>query len=121
MGYLADESEHDLVCSYEGDLTATVERECISPEQVKKQPFEIIKAANNGETDADLLSGAGFTAYLLSDLAVKEDGSYDFDSAEPVVIGGEWSDRNIYRRERTCLQHCPSLRHIPCPGNDHAP
>ena len=57
-GYLADESEHDLVCSYEGDLTATVERECVSLEQVKKQPFEIIKAANNGETDADLLSGA---------------------------------------------------------------
>ena len=87
VGYLADESEHDLVCSYEGDLTATVERECVSLEQVKKQPFEIIKAANNGETDADLLSGAGFTAYLLSDLTVKEDGSYDFDSAEEVVIG----------------------------------
>lgn len=87
VGYLADESEYDLVCSYEGDLTATVERECVSPEQVKKQPFEIIKAANNGETDADLLSGAGFTACLLSDLPAKEDGSYDFDSAEPVVIG----------------------------------
>lgn len=64
-----------------------MERECVSLEQVKKQPFEIIKAANNGETDADLLSGAGFTAYLLSDLTAKEDGSYDFDSAEPVVIG----------------------------------
>ena len=87
VGYLADESEYDLVCSYEGDLTATVERECVSLEQVKKQPFQIIKAANNGETDADLLSGAGFTAYLLSNLEVKEDGSYDVDSAEPVVIG----------------------------------
>ena len=87
VGYLADESEHDLVCSYEGDLTATVERECVSLEQVKKQPFQIIKAANNGETDVDLLSGAGFTAYLLSNLEVKEDGSYDVDSAEPVVIG----------------------------------
>ena len=87
VGYLADESEHDLVCSYEGDLTATVERECVSLEQVKKQPFQIIKAANNGETDADLLSGAGFTVYLLSNLEVKEDGSYDVDSAEPVVIG----------------------------------
>lgn len=87
VGYLADESEYDLVCSYESDLTATVERECVSLEQVKKQPFQIIKAANNGETDADLLSGAGFTAYLLSNLEVKEDGSYDVDSAEPVVIG----------------------------------
>ena len=99
VGYLADESEHDLVCSYEGDLTGTVERECVSLEQVKKQPFEIIKAANNGETDADLLSGAGFTAYLLSDLTVKEDGSYDFDLAEPVVIG-ENGATEIFTDER---------------------
>jgi uncharacterized surface anchored protein len=87
LGYLADENEHDLVCNYEGDLVATVERECTSLEQVKKQPFQIIKAANNGNTDAELLSGAGFTAYLVSSLTTKEDGSYDFDSATPVVIG----------------------------------
>lgn len=86
-GYLADEAEHELVCEYEGDLTATVERDCVSLEQVKKQPFQIIKAANDGSTDAGLLSGAGFTAYLVSSLKVKEDGSYDFDSADPVVIG----------------------------------
>lgn len=87
VGYLADEAEHDLVCNYEGDLVATVKRSCVSPEPVKKQPFQIIKAANNGKTDADLLSGAGFTAYLVSSLSVRTDGSYDFDSASPVVIG----------------------------------
>ena len=86
-GYLADEEEHDLVCNYEGDLVAEVNRDCLSLEQVMKQPFQIIKAANNGKTDADLLKGAGFTAYLASSLKVKEDGSYDFDSAKPVVIG----------------------------------
>ena len=86
-GYLADEEEHDLVCNYEGDFVAEVKRDCLSLEQVMKQPFEIIKAANNGKTDADLLKGAGFTAYLVSSLTVKEDGSYDFDSAKPVVIG----------------------------------
>lgn len=86
-GYLADEEEHDLVCNYEGDLVAEVKRDCLSLEQVMKQPFQIIKAANNGKTDADLLKGAGFTAYLVSSLKVKEDGSYDFDSAKPVVIG----------------------------------
>ena len=84
-GYLADEEEHDLVCNYEGDLVAEVKRDCLSLEQVMKQPFQIIKAANNGKTDADLLKGAGFTAYLVSSLKVKEDGSYDF--AKPVVIG----------------------------------
>ena len=86
-GYLADENEYDLSCDYEGDMTAEVKRECTSLEQVMKQPFQIIKAANNGKTDADLLKGAGFSAYLVSSLKVKEDGSYDFDSAKPVVIG----------------------------------
>ena len=86
-GYLADTEEHDLTCSYEGDMTAEVKRECTSSEQVIKQPFQIIKAANNGKTDADLLSGAGFTVYLKSSLTKKADGSYDFDSAKPVVIG----------------------------------
>ena len=31
--------------------------------------------------------GAGFTAYLVSSLTVKEDGTYDFDSVTP---GGTW-------------------------------
>lgn len=86
-GYLADAEEHDLTCSYEGDMTAEVKRECASSEQVIKQPFQIIKAANNGKTDADLLSGAGFTVYLKSSLTKKADGNYDFDSAKPVVSG----------------------------------
>ena len=86
-GYLADTEEHDLTCSYEGDMTAEVKRECTSSEQMIKQPFQIIKAANNGKTDADLLSGAGFTVYLKSSLTKKADGSYDFDSAKPVVSG----------------------------------
>ncbi len=99
VGYLADETEYDLVCSYEGDLVATVERDCISPEQVKKQPFQIIKAADNGKTDADLLSGAGFTAYLVSSLETKENGGYDFTSAVPVVIG-ENGATEIFTDER---------------------
>lgn len=30
-----------------------------------KQPFQVIKAANNGKTDANLLAGAGFSAYVV--------------------------------------------------------
>lgn len=85
-GYLIDESEYDLECSYEGDLVKTVERSTESSEQVMKQPFQVIKAANNGKTDADLLKGAGFTAYLKSSLKTNPDGSYDFASAKPVVL-----------------------------------
>ena len=87
-GYLLDETEYDLHCEYEGDLTAMVERNCVSLEQVKKQPFQLIKVSDNGEaTEAPLLKGAGFTAYLKSSLSVKEDGSYDFEAATPVVTG----------------------------------
>ena len=52
-GYLADENEYDLICDYEGENTAVIERSCTSPEQVVKQPFQIVKAANNGETHMD--------------------------------------------------------------------
>ena len=85
-GYLLDQEEHDVDCSYEGANVPAVERKAISKEDVIKQPFQIIKAANNGKTDADLLEGVGFSAWLVSDLKVKADGSYDFTSANLVVL-----------------------------------
>lgn len=86
MGYVLDPTEHDVDCTYEGATVPTVERTSVCKETVIKQPFQIIKAANNGKTDADLLQGVGFSAWLVSDLKVKADGSYDFDSARPVVL-----------------------------------
>lgn len=68
VGYLADTEEYDLECNDEGDLVQTVERTVTSLEDVIKQPFQVIKAANNGKTDADLLKGVGFSAYLESSL-----------------------------------------------------
>lgn len=89
-GYLLDEEEHDVVCDYEGDLVAEVSRSTTSAEQVIKQPFQLIKVSDNGDdTEAPVLSGAGFRAYLKSSLSVLEDGSYDFDSAEAVKIGSK--------------------------------
>ena len=85
-GYLLDETEHDVECSYEGGTVPTIERTVKSTELVMKQPFQIIKAANNGETDAELLKGAGFSTYLKSSLEKKENGSYDFSHAEPVIL-----------------------------------
>ena len=85
-GYLLDETEYDIDCAYEGDLVKTVKKTCTSKEQVIKQPFQVIKAADNGKTDADLLQGAGFSAYLISSLKTKSDGSYDFTGAKPVVL-----------------------------------
>ena len=85
-GYLLDEEEHDVNCDYEGDQVETVKRNTVSKEDVIKQPFQLIKAADNDKTDADLLKGAGFSAYLISSLTVKDDGSYDFTNATPIVL-----------------------------------
>ena len=86
VGYLLDEEEHDVNCNYEGDQVETVKRNTVSKENVIKQPFQLIKAADNDKTDADLLKGAGFSAYLISSLTVKDDGSYDFTNATPIVL-----------------------------------
>ena len=86
VGYLLDEEEHDVNCGYEGDQVETVKRNTVSKEDVIKQPFQLIKAADNDKTDADLLKGAGFSAYLISSLTVKDDGSYDFTNATPIVL-----------------------------------
>lgn len=86
VGYLLDEEEHDVNCNYEGDQVETVKRNTVSKEDVIKQPFQLIKAADNDKIDADLLKGAGFSAYLISSLTVKDDGSYDFTNATPIVL-----------------------------------
>lgn len=86
VGYLLDEEENDVNCDYEGDQVETVKRNTVSKEDVIKQPFQLIKAADNDKTDADLLKGAGFSAYLISSLTVKDDGSYDFTNATPIVL-----------------------------------
>ena len=88
VGYLLDEEEHDVVCDYEGDEVAEVSRTATSAEEVIKQPFQLIKVSDNGEdTEAPTLESAGFTVYLKSSLPVDSKGNYDFDKAEPVVIG----------------------------------
>lgn len=102
-GYLLDENEYDLDCADEGDLVKTVRKSALSKEQVMKQPFQVIKAADNGKTDADLLSGVGFSAYLASTLTQNPDGSYDFTDAEPVVIA-EDNQTEMFTDERGYAQ-----------------
>ncbi len=106
-GYLLDEEEHDVVCDYEGDLVTEVSRSTTSKEQVYKQPFQMIKVSDNGEdTEAPLLEKAGFTVYLKSSLSVKADGSYDFDSATPVVIGAN-GETQLFTDEKGHLVTIP--------------
>ena len=87
MGYVLDPTEHEVDCTYEGATVPTVERTSVCKETVIKQPFQIIKAANNGRPMQIFCRELSFSAWLVSDLKVKADGSYDdFDSARPVVL-----------------------------------
>ena len=113
VGYLLDEEEHDVNCNYEGDQVETVKRNTVSKEDVIKQPFQLIKAADNDKTDADLLKGAGFSAYLISSLTVKDDGSYDFTNATPTVLT-EDGKTEMFTDERgyACSMPIPYGRYI---------
>ena len=82
-GYVLDEKEYDVACLWENDQTLTIEKSVTIGEQVKKQPFQLIKISQEGADDAPLLKGAGFTVYLLSELKMDEEGEYLLDEAAP--------------------------------------
>ena len=86
-GYVRDEQEHEIYLPYEGGASASVQREITLEEQVKKQAFQLIKGSDQGDAQPEALKGAGFSAWLLSDLDKKPDGSYDTAGAAPAVIG----------------------------------
>lgn len=83
VGYELVDDVYDVDLRYDNDSPGIITGKIISREQVKKQPFEIIKMSDKGE----LLSGAGFRVYLKSVVPVLSDGSYDFSNATPVTVG----------------------------------
>lgn len=114
-GYVKDEAEYEITFSAEmagrktdpgtdTDLTADptiIMRKAVVTEQVKKQPFQLLKVSNAGETNPKPLAGAGFSAWLISDLAQDEEGGYVTEGAAPVALGasGEtelFTDENGY-------------------------
>lgn len=101
-GYLLDETEYDVTLSYEGQEVEVVTATETVKEQVMKQAFQIIKISEDGEqTETDLVAGAEFTVYLISDLSKVKDGTlqpsngsaftaedftaYDFSKEKPAV------------------------------------
>lgn len=80
-GYLLDSTEYPVDASYEGQDVKIVHRDVTVRELVKKQAFELIKVGSDGEqTEADLLKGAGFKIYLISELKGIKDGSIKPDA-----------------------------------------
>ena len=101
-GYLLDETEYDVTLSYEGQEVEVVTAAERVTEQVMKQAFQIIKISEDGEqTETDLVAGAEFTVYLISELSQVKNGTlqpsngsafaaedftaYDFSEEDPAV------------------------------------
>lgn len=75
-GYLLDEMEYDATLIYEGQEKPIVVKALTVKEKVKKQAFQIIKISEDGDqTETDLVEGAEFTIYLVSNLSKVKDGT----------------------------------------------
>ena len=75
-GDLLDETEYPVEVSYEGQEVQIVHREVTVKETVKKQAFQLIKISEDGEqTETELVEGAGFKVFLISELSGVKDGS----------------------------------------------
>lgn len=100
-GYMLDENEYDIDCSVCDCTSEKVKAEKILTDRVKSQAFQLIKTGSEENSEQPLIKGAGFTVWLLSDLKIKENGEYDFDSAKPypaALDGGYeiFTDKNGY-------------------------
>lgn len=75
-GYLLDETVYPVNVNYEGQDVKIVHRDMTVVETVKKQAFQAIKISEDGEqTETDLIKGAGFKVFLISELAGVKDGT----------------------------------------------
>ena len=90
-GYVRDETEYEvkLAADQEPDTDGVIRCELTVADQVKKQPFQLLKVSNDGSTNPQPLPAAGFTAWLLSDLSKDATGNYVTEAITPVVLGSQ--------------------------------
>lgn len=91
VGYVRDDTEYEvtLTADQEPDADGIIRCELTVADQVKKQPFQLLKVSNDGSTNPQPLSGAGFTAWLISDLRKDTAGNYVTEGISPVVLGDQ--------------------------------
>ncbi|MCM1172901.1 MAG: SpaA isopeptide-forming pilin-related protein [Clostridium sp.] len=82
-GYVLDEAEYDIDCSVSDGTSEVIKAKRIVSDRVKSQAFQLVKVGGDRGDEQLLIEHAGFTVWLLSDLEIKENGEYDFNSAEP--------------------------------------
>lgn len=76
-GYLLDDTAYPVDVAYEGQEVKIVHKYLTVNETVKKQAFQLIKISEDGEqTETDLVAGAGFKVFLISNLSGVKDGTF---------------------------------------------
>lgn len=114
-GYLVDETRYDVTLSYGGQDVKVIRKDITVTETVKKQAFQIIKISEDGEqTETDLIQGAGFKVFLISDLKGVQDGSITPGEGSSFTaedfIGYDYSeDETAAYYENGKKQHVPEL------------
>lgn len=101
-GYVQDMQEHEVDIPYEGGTSAVISREVILKEQVKKQPFQLLKRSDQGNENPQALPGAGFTAWLVSKLSQ----GYDTTGIAPEIIGAK-GETELFTDEKGYLRTIP--------------
>jgi LPXTG-motif cell wall-anchored protein len=105
-GYLLDTTKYEIDGRHDG-VVASVVRNVIAIEQVKKQKFELIKGGTvEDETEMDLLH-AGFRIYLISELSKVKDGTF-------AQQGGIWTAQQFRGYDFTGEPVC-KIDGVSCP------
>ena len=74
--YLLDQTKYPVDLAYEGQDVEIVQKNVTVLETIKKQAFQLIKISDDGsQTETELLEGAGFKVYLISELSKVKDGT----------------------------------------------
>lgn len=86
VGYLADDKVYPVDFTNPATIAKNPTYELKVFEKVNKQAFRLKKLKQGNGDKTEPLENAGFSVWLISDLKVKADGTYDFSSANPCVI-----------------------------------
>ena len=90
VGYHLDDNEYHILLSYDETKGTVPERTVNVKDDVIKGAFEINKArTDNREVK---IAGAGFRAYLLSELKSDGNGGYDFSLSKPIILTEDGKD-----------------------------
>ena len=74
--YLLDQTKYPVDLAYEGQDVEIVQKNVTVLETIKKQAFQLTKISDDGsQTETELLEGAGFKVYLISELSKVKDGT----------------------------------------------